>query len=451
MAADYEALVQFLYLAPVGLVQASPDGEIVMINPVAAQLLMPLSTDGNLTNLFTALAPVAPDLGHRVAAYEPAHGMVCEGLRIQVSATARGRLHPQFLSLSLLRLDPERLMAVLSDVTNEVAQERLLRQNGAWLNAVLQGVTDYALVRLNQDGCVDEWNPSIGRITGFGSDAVLGKPFSVFYPGGATTPDRVLDRLREASESGWSLDDGWRVKADGTRFWGSAMISPLRERPELAAAGAPGPAPVDAIDEPAYCLVIRDITDKREASEVQRRATSCDHLTGIGNRRAFFEAAEVELARDRRAPRELSLIMFDADHFKTINDTHGHPAGDAVLRHLAALLTGTFREVDVVARVGGEEFAVLLPSTDLSGAAAVAERLRAAVAAHPAVVDGVPIHYTVSAGVASLDGSQTSLDALMKHADRALYAAKADGRNRVQCWTPTPDAPDGGPGSGRAA
>jgi diguanylate cyclase (GGDEF)-like protein len=102
-------------------------------------------------------------------------------------------------------------------------------------------------------------------------------------------------------------------------------------------------------------------------------------------------------------------------------------------------LTGTFREVDVVARVGGEEFAVLLPSTGLDSAATVAERLRLAVASQPVEVDGVPIHYTVSAGVATTDDHSMGLDALMKQADIALYAAKASGRDRIKCWSPALD------------
>jgi diguanylate cyclase (GGDEF)-like protein len=194
-------------------------------------------------------------------------------------------------------------------------------------------------------------------------------------------------------------------------------------------------------EQHSYCVIIRDITDKRESSENQRKLTSCDHLTGIANRRTFFEAAEVELARGRRTPRRLSLIMFDGDHFKSINDTYGHPAGDAVLRHFATLLTATFREVDVVARVGGEEFAVLLPSTGLDGAAAVAERLRL-LTSRPIEVDGVTIVFTVSAGIATTDDHAMSLDALIKRADLALYAAKAAGRNRIACWSPALDGRD---------
>ncbi len=450
LAGEYEALIQFLYLAPVGLAQTSLDGQIVMINPISAQLLMPLSRDGELTNLFDALASVAPDLRHRVSTFDQTHGMICEALRIQIGTGAKGKFQPQVLSLSLLKMDQDRLMAVLSDITRQVAQERLLRQSDAWLNAILTGVTDYALLRLDKQGYVDEWNPSIARITGFDQNAIVGKPFSVFYPEGATTPDRVLDRLREADESGWSLDEGWRVKADGSRFWGSAMISPLRERTDVVGA-EPGPADSEtATTEPAYCLIIRDITEKREASESHRKATSCDHLTGIANRRTFFEAAELEVSRAKHTPRALSLILFDADHFKAVNDTHGHPAGDAVLRHFAALLTAIFREVDVVARVGGEEFAVLLPSTGLQGAMAVAERMRLAVASQPVDVGGALIAFTVSAGVTTTDDQSLGVDALMKRADVALYKAKAAGRNRIECWSADLELRGSAPGTSHA-
>jgi diguanylate cyclase (GGDEF)-like protein len=110
-----------------------------------------------------------------------------------------------------------------------------------------------------------------------------------------------------------------------------------------------------------------------------------------------------------------------------------------VLRHLGQLLCATFRQVDVVARVGGEEFAVLLPSSDIDAAVAVAERLRGLVAARPVAFDGAQIACTISAGVAACDGDAPGLDALMKRADRALYAAKAAGRDRVERWRPALD------------
>ena len=440
LAAEHEALMQFLYLAPVGLVQTRIDGEILMINPISAQLLMPLQRDGNLVNLFAALEDVAPELRHLCAMFTRPNGMVCDGLHIHLNhpgypsgGALRPRRSPQVLSLSLLKLDDARLMAVLSDVSEQVRRERQLRQNDAWINALLTSITDYALVGLDRDGRVSEWNETVGRVTGH-SHAVVGKPYSVFYPPDAITDEQVHDRLREADQNGWNLDEGARLRADGSQFWASAMISPLPDRD-------PG---FDDPDAPAYCMVLRDISDKREAVETRRKSAFCDHLTGVANRRAFFEAAELELQRNRRTPRPTALILIDADHFKRINDRHGHPGGDAVLRQLGLVLTATFRQVDVVARVGGEEFAVLLPSSTLDGAAAVAERLRQLVAAQAVVFEGERIELTVSAGDAASDGGDLDLDTLMKRADQALYAAKAGGRNRIECWTHASSSPVSG-------
>ncbi len=431
---DQEALLQFLYIAPVGLVQATMDGEIVMINPISAQLLMPLSEDGDLTNIYTALEPVSPDLRERVALFDQPHGMVCDAVRIRLPTSDGHRAPPQMLSLSLLKLDDQRLMMVLNDITQQVLRERLLRQNEAWLDAILAGVTDYAIVRLDHAGRIQEWNASIERITGFGADAVVGKSFAIFYPEGGTTEDRVRDRLHEAEQSGWSLDDGWRIKADGSRFWGSALLSPLRERveeePDSLVAG------LDDSNEPAFCLVIRDITNRREANETERKSFASDLLTGITNRRAFYEAAELEMVRCRWSPRPLTVIRLHADGFTTVLASHGRRAGDAVLLHLAAAMTTVFREVDVIARLGREEFAVLLPSTDLEGARAVGERLRAMVASTPVMVEGTSLRCTVSGGMAmTLDGETVSLDLLMKRAKDALDEAKANGRDRVACWS----------------
>jgi diguanylate cyclase (GGDEF)-like protein/PAS domain S-box-containing protein len=429
---DYEALIQFLYLAPVGLAQTGIDGEIAMINPISAQLLLPISRDGDLNNLFDVLDPVAPELRHLCTSFTATHGMICDALRIQLTAGVPGQSDPRVLSLSLLKLDQSRLMAVISDVTLQVKRERQLKQNDAWFNAILTGIADYALVSINKAGAIEDWNTSIGRLTGFTREALVGKPYSAFYPAGATTPESLLDRLAEADASGWSLADGEQLRADGTRYWASTMIAPLGVHDAQSDEAPP--------EERTYCLIIRDISERREAGEIHRRASTCDHLTGIANRRTFFDAAALEMERMKRLPRPLTLILFDADYFKKINDRYGHPAGDAVLRQLAASLTATFRQIDVVARVGGEEFAILLPSTDLEGARVVAERLRSLVESQVVEVDGVSIRYTISGGIATMHETVLGLDVLMKRADQALYAAKARGRNCIECWHPDPDA-----------
>ena len=425
---NYEALLQFLYLAPVGLIQTNCDGAVALINPLSAQLLMPLTRQGNLDNLFDVLGEVAPDLRHMAFSFDQISGSVCEGNHLYIHAGTPGRPGTQVISLSLYKLDNNRFMAVLTDVTIQVKRERLIRQNEVWFNAVAAGVTDYALLGLDASGLVCEWNSTVGNLTGMTREDVLGKPYSLFSPDRAITPDQAQDRLREADAGGWSLDEGWRIKADGSRFWGIMLISPL-PKPALGSEVLPL---LDDETEPMYSLIMRDISERREASEQHRLATACDHLTGIANRRAFFEAAEREIARRKKSPRPLSLVLFDADHFKAVNDTYGHPAGDAVLCHLAKLLMSTFRQVDVVARVGGEEFAVLLPSTDLQTALKIANRLRENVESQVVEVDGVKIRFTVSGGVASMDENTSSLDAVMKLADKALYQAKSSGRNRIE-------------------
>lgn len=425
---EYESLIQFLYLAPVGLAQTMMNGDVQLINPACAQMLMPLSKDGQLTNLFTTLEPFAPDLRHLCIQFDKNYGIVCDARQIQLTAGIPGKSDPHVIAITLLKLDQTRLMAVLSDVTVQVRRERQLRQQEAGFSALLTGITDYALIGLDATGYIKSWNASIGRVTGFTSPSVLSQPYAMFYPADAITPDRLQDRLAEADENGWSLDEGYRLRADGSQFWASTIITPLHSgKYPLVMLGNDNPL----LENTHYCLVIRDISDKREANELNRRAMLCDHLTGIANRRAFFEAAELELVRMKRTPRSLALIMFDADNFKQINDTYGHPAGDAVLIHLAATLSAAFRPVDTVARIGGEEFAVLMTSTSLDVAIKAADRLRAQVAQSSVVFDGTTIHYTISGGVAAINVATVGCDELMKQADQALYGAKARGRNCI--------------------
>lgn len=156
-----------------------------------------------------------------------------------------------------------------------------------------------------------------------------------------------------------------------------------------------------------------------------------DALTGIFNRKHFDERLRTEVAYAERHDVELSLILFDLDHFKQVNDALGHPAGDAVLRQVARLAEQTLRTEDVLARFGGEEFVVIARATSAAGALRLAERLRATVAAVPAIVEGRPVPVTISAGCAALDlATGASAAALVQAADASLYAAKRAGRNR---------------------
>jgi diguanylate cyclase (GGDEF)-like protein len=157
-----------------------------------------------------------------------------------------------------------------------------------------------------------------------------------------------------------------------------------------------------------------------------------DPLTGLFNRREFNQRLETERERGRRYGKACSLLMIDVDHFKAINDRHGHPAGDEVLTTIADLLRLRVRPMDVVCRYGGEEFAVLLPETDSAGATALAERIRRAVADSAILVnEEIPLRATVSIGVASFSGPWREDIDPVSMADEALYRAKHEGRNRV--------------------
>ena len=171
------------------------------------------------------------------------------------------------------------------------------------------------------------------------------------------------------------------------------------------------------------------LSDQAERLEQQAHT---DTLTGIGNRRYFFDQAERELARSRRTDKPLALMMLDIDYFKRINDTFGHDAGDAVLKALCEAGLATVRNIDIFARFGGEEFIVLLPETTSDQAGLVAERLRARLAETAvALPDGKTVSFTVSIGLFSLTPRDTNLETLLKRADTALYEAKNTGRNRV--------------------
>jgi diguanylate cyclase (GGDEF)-like protein len=182
-------------------------------------------------------------------------------------------------------------------------------------------------------------------------------------------------------------------------------------------------------------LVAQAIENARLYEQMQEQART-DALTGLKNRRTFDTLLVDEIARALRFKRPVSLLMLDIDHFKRVNDTYGHQAGDAVLKGLGELLGRQARAIDRVCRYGGEEFTVILPETDFENAAKAAERLRAAVEAHRFDVNiDEPLRIAVSIGVASFPAHADSAQALVAAADSAMYVAKQNGRNRINCYT----------------
>jgi two-component system cell cycle response regulator len=191
------------------------------------------------------------------------------------------------------------------------------------------------------------------------------------------------------------------------------------------------------------------IRRKRLAEQLRanyRRSLSLaltDDLTGLYNRRYVFAHLNELLDRRTEGGNETAVMLFDIDHFKLVNDRHGHPAGDDVLRELAERAVRQVRSVDLVGRLGGEEFVVVMPETSLAGAVVVAERFRVAVADEPFIPQGQSekLLVTVSVGIAVTGEGPDTIDTLLKRADDALYAAKHAGRNRVIALTSRPESP----------
>src|SRR5262249_52885650 len=171
---------------------------------------------------------------------------------------------------------------------------------------------------------------------------------------------------------------------------------------------------------------------KDQIAAVYQRTSLTDPLTGVANRRGFFEIGERLLKRTRLADQPVALLMFDLDHFKAINDKFGHGTGDEVLVAFGRLATSHLRPNDLFGRIGGEEFATLLPDTTRQDAIGLAERIRAAVEASPHPLGEHAIRTTVSVGVASLNEAVIDLAGLLTAADQALYRAKKAGRNCVE-------------------
>jgi diguanylate cyclase (GGDEF)-like protein/PAS domain S-box-containing protein len=183
--------------------------------------------------------------------------------------------------------------------------------------------------------------------------------------------------------------------------------------------------------DPYYGAVIRDISENKKTEEELLRLAATDPLTGAFNRREFTALADREALRAQRYHHPLSILMLDLDHFKRLNDTYGHAAGDKALQRFTTLCCNALRNVDIFGRWGGEEFVALLPETTADGAAIIAERLRKMVADTVVSFNDHKITFTVSIGIAQYRDGEVSVDAPLSRADTAVYDAKKAGRNRI--------------------
>ena len=308
-------------------------------------------------------------------------------------------------------------MVVLSDVSAQVAQEQRLQQAESWFGTLLAGVHDFVLFSLDREGKVNGWNDAAEHHTGYSEAEVLGRTLQYFYGTEPTSRGKAARQIECAQREGWAVEEGRRISRDGHSMWTQSLVAALREK---------------GSEVHGFSVVLRDITERKMSTEELRRLLTTDHLTGAVNRAHLFEIGANEIARWKRSGSPVSAILLDADHFKRVNDTLGHPAGDAVLRALVERCRDGLRAVDTLARYGGEEFVVLLPGQDMEEAMAVAERLRCLVAERPMNFGSISVPITLSLGCASMGGGIESLEALLSAADVAAYRAKRLGRNRVE-------------------
>lgn len=221
----------------------------------------------------------------------------------------------------------------------------------------------------------------------------------------------------------------WRV-ADGYRVRDLGSTNKTRVNEQVVEEGRLGDGDHITIGETILKFISHSSVEARYHEEVYQLATH-DALSELYNRRHFIELLDKEIARSLRHQRPLAMLIVDLDHFKAINDVHGHIAGDVVLRQFSDILRRMVRADDIAARIGGEEFAVVLPETGERSAHEFAERLRQAVATAQFVPAGVITRITVSIGLSMLGESTSERSTLMRSADRALYRAKDEGRNRT--------------------
>lgn len=306
----------------------------------------------------------------------------------------------------------------------EKANRRLSNEKNKYLTVFES--TPRPVFLVDMDGLLDSMNLSAANLLGLGCNSG-----EIYYSGGHSTIDRKAEGLRKPFYEYLP----W-LKEEAISFSKANVLS-QRLEVETDAFGANQYFDVffarmlDVSNKFSGMLIMLDDITKRKKLEFQlNQLATTDTLTGANNLHRFLERAEEEVARSERYDKPVSFLMLDIDHFKKINDTFGHAIGDDVLRVLSAECLKLFRKTDVFGRIGGEEFAAILPETGLEGAIQVAERLRQDLA--QLKVDGPDgsISFTVSIGIVERKDGQNLSD-IMRFADKALYEAKNSGRNKV--------------------
>lgn len=292
-----------------------------------------------------------------------------------------------------------------------------LAESESRMRAMSQASHD-ALVMIDAADRVTFWNPAAEAMFGYSEAEMLGRSMHdvIVKPVQVETAKHAMTRF---AKTGTGPVVGRVMEMEGVRKTGEIFpversVAAVQLRGKWFAVGS-----------------MRDISARKLAERRLNELATLDELTGLANRRHFMALAEAQLRQAIRYRQDFCFLMFDLDHFKTINDTFGHDIGDEVLRRVGHVLRQVMRGTDIFGRVGGEEFAVAMPETNLAAARTVAERLREKFTEVTVDAWGKTVGFTVSIGIAHLQSPETVLSQLMKRADLALYEAKRGGRNRV--------------------
>ncbi|MEQ1691378.1 MAG: sensor domain-containing diguanylate cyclase [Gemmatimonas sp.] len=407
-----EALLDLFVLSPVGLVETDEEGKVVIANLAARNLLTPFTRMGSLDDLFSALASVAPDLAARVRGYAAPRGVVVESIELIAPGEGRG------VHLSLVKVSPTRVVAVASDASGLAQARGLVAQLEQRLHAVEGAVRDYAIYTITGDGMIASWSAAAERVHHWSAAEMVGRPAAMLLAGDAGGAAHIQETLSQAARNGWSEEEGFRLRSDGSSFSATTIVTALR--------GADGAAI-------GFTVVTRDLSEQRKFEEAVRddASSNTDYLTGASTRRAFFDVASSEVARARRYGQPLSLLLVAPDNFRAIGEAQGDEFANEWLRTIASVCRQESRTTDVLGRVGGEEFAVLLPSTELSGGLVLAERIRERMQRHVFTGDLKGNRCTLSVGVAEVLDAITSVDGLLEASATAVERARQAGMNLV--------------------
>jgi len=300
----------------------------------------------------------------------------------------------------------------------DITERKLVEARDNLLVAALEAVS-HGVVITDTEARIEWVNPAFETLTGYTKEEALGFRPTELVKSGLQDEEFYQNLWQTILSGGTWHGELINRRKDGSLYHEQFSIAPVRDEDGVIS---------------HFVGVKLDISErKRLEAELWEMATT-DALTGLFNRRHFMARLAEELARLQRLEHHhVSVLMLDIDHFKHINDTYGHAAGDAMLKHIAALMHHELRRIDTIGRLGGEEFSIFLSGTDLTAAVIFADRLRQKIAAMPLRVDdGKTVSVTVSIGIAAMEATDTQADAVLIRADHALYRAKSSGRNRVK-------------------